>query len=121
VGRPAIDEARRADDQRLRDQGARIEELLEHLSGQVGPSAWPRVEELVARLVQLYGAGLERVLSLTREAGAMSPELASRLRTDELVASLLLVHDLDPAGGAARDQRIDVPLERLRARREADS
>jgi Fe-S cluster biogenesis protein NfuA/nitrite reductase/ring-hydroxylating ferredoxin subunit len=45
---------------------------------------------LVREVVGLYGAGLERIIR------AGDPGLAERLATDDLVASLLLVHGLHP-------------------------
>ena len=49
-----------------------------------------RAQQLVREVVGLYGAGLERIMRLGE------PGLAERLATDDLVASLLLVHGLHP-------------------------
>ena len=46
---------------------------------------------LVREVVGLYGAGLERIVALLGD-----PRLAEQLATDDLVASLLLVHGLHP-------------------------
>ena len=84
--------------------GERIELLLE-ASAAAGPVARERAEELVRLVVELYGAGLERVLDLTHEAGKLDDDLLAAFADDELVASLLLVHDLHPYGVQERIAR----------------
>jgi Fe-S cluster biogenesis protein NfuA/nitrite reductase/ring-hydroxylating ferredoxin subunit len=84
--------------------GERIEHLLE-ASSAAGPIARERSEELVRLVVELYGAGLERVLELAHAAGALSDDLLESLAADELVSSLLLVHGLHPYGVEDRVQR----------------
>jgi hypothetical protein len=81
------------DDHREAD---RIELLLEEIEALAAGPVWQRVEELAQRLVQLYGAGLERLLGHLGGANGLAPELADRLANDELVASLLLLHGLHP-------------------------
>lgn len=77
--------------------GDRIELLLE-ASAAAGPVARERAEELVRLVVELYGAGLERVLEIAHEAGALDDDLLAAFAADELVSSLLLVHGLHPYG-----------------------
>jgi Fe-S cluster biogenesis protein NfuA/nitrite reductase/ring-hydroxylating ferredoxin subunit len=84
--------------------GERIEHLLE-ASAAAGPIARERAEELVRLVVELYGAGLERVLELAYEADALDDDLLEALAADELVSSLLLVHGLHPYGVEERVQR----------------
>ena len=69
--------------------GDRIQTLLDSCAAG-GTAAQERAQQLVREVVGLYGAGLERIM----EAG--DPGLAERLATDDLVASLLLVHGLHP-------------------------
>jgi Fe-S cluster biogenesis protein NfuA len=85
------DERRDAPD--LRTTGDRIEVLIEQFHATTDPRIADRVDELLRLVTELYGAGLERVLELVRAA---APELIDRLVDDELVGSLLLVHDLHP-------------------------
>ena len=80
------------DETQWRAAGDRIQALLD-ASVANGPVAAERAEQLVGEVADLYGAGLERVL---RIASATDPGLLDRLTADELVASLLLVHDLHP-------------------------
>ena len=79
----------------LRATGERIDALLDAaaVGGQV---ARERAEELVRLVVDLYGAGLERLLDITYESGRLDDELLERLVADDLVASLLVVHGLHP-------------------------
>jgi Fe-S cluster biogenesis protein NfuA/nitrite reductase/ring-hydroxylating ferredoxin subunit len=84
------------EDEELRREGDRIEALLEEVSGMAGPQTLARVTELMQRMVRLYGAGLERMLGHARAAAASEASLEERLCADELVASLLLLHELHP-------------------------
>jgi Fe-S cluster biogenesis protein NfuA/nitrite reductase/ring-hydroxylating ferredoxin subunit len=84
--------------------GERIELLLE-ASAAAGPVARERAEELVRTVVELYGAGLERIMELAYESGALDDELLHALAGDELVSSLLLIHGLHPYGVQDRVER----------------
>ena len=79
----------------LRATGERIEALLEAASAG-GRVARERAEELVRLVVDLYGAGIERLLEIVDESGRLDDELLDRLAADDLVASLLAVHGLHP-------------------------
>jgi Fe-S cluster biogenesis protein NfuA len=79
----------------LRATGERIEVLLEAASAG-GRVARERAEELVRLVVDLYGAGLERLLEIAHESGRLDEALLDRLAADDLVASLLAVHGLHP-------------------------
>ena len=82
---PAVSDPRAA--------GERIEQLLDAL-GTGGPVARERAEELVRVVVDLYGAGLERLLGIV---GPVLPDTTvDELATDELVSGLLVVHGLHP-------------------------
>jgi Fe-S cluster biogenesis protein NfuA/nitrite reductase/ring-hydroxylating ferredoxin subunit len=93
-----------------RATGERIEQLLE-ASSAAGPVARERAEELVRVVVDLYGAGLERMLEIAYDAGALTDDLLDRLADDELVASLMLVHGLHPHDVHTRVERA---LEKVR-------
>jgi Fe-S cluster biogenesis protein NfuA/nitrite reductase/ring-hydroxylating ferredoxin subunit len=81
----------------LQSTGDRIEQLLGAMDS-TGPLARERAEELVRLVVDLYGSGLERLLEVVHDAGALSDDVLDRLAADELVAGLLLVHGLHPYG-----------------------
>jgi len=97
----------------LREHGARIERLMDEVRGMAGPSTWPRVEELLRLVVELYGAGLAHLLAHALEvAEPAGAALAERLARDELLASLLLLHGLHPV---PTRERVERAVERLRA------
>ncbi|MDT4988069.1 MAG: hypothetical protein QOI74_2163 [Micromonosporaceae bacterium] len=88
-------------EQDWRAAGERIETLIA-ASAAGGTVARERAEELVRLVADLYGAGLERLLDLVHEHGALTDEALDALAGDDLVASLLLVHGLHPYGVQAR-------------------
>jgi len=88
------------DDHDVRAAGDRVDRLLTDLGGLAGAAAVATAEELVRTLVGLYGAGLERVMEIVTEADAA--EALHRMTADDLVASLLIVHDLHPLTTAER-------------------
>ena len=93
--------------------GARVERLLDELAACAEPAVVERVRELVQRLVELYGAGLARVLAIARQdAPDGRGELVDRLGRDPLVGRLLLIHDLHPL---PVDARVTQAVERVRA------
>ncbi|GAB2474375.1 hypothetical protein GCM10027187_48390 [Streptosporangium sandarakinum] len=93
--------------------GERVEALLADLGAHADPATRARAEELVRALVELYGAGLERVVEAVVEAGAA--DVLHRLTGDDLVSGLLILHDLHPLGAA---ERAAAALERALAGRE---
>jgi Fe-S cluster biogenesis protein NfuA/nitrite reductase/ring-hydroxylating ferredoxin subunit len=94
----------------LRATGARIEALLEAASTG-GAVAHERAEELVRLVVDLYGAGLERLLEIAHDCGRLDDDLLDRLAADDLVAGLLAVHGLHPY---ALDTRVARALDGVR-------
>src|SRR5271170_3034372 len=90
-----------------RTAGDRIQTLLD-ASAASGAVAHERAEQLVRELTDLYGAGLERMMRLAVSA---NPELAETFADDQLVASLLMVHNLHPHG---IERRVSDALESVR-------
>jgi len=94
----------------LRATGDRIEEVLESLSTSLDRPTWEQVQDVVALVTDLYGGGLARILEVIDESdgqlwegqpgdgrpGIDRDDLVARLVDDDLVASLLVVHDLHP-------------------------
>jgi Fe-S cluster biogenesis protein NfuA/nitrite reductase/ring-hydroxylating ferredoxin subunit/phenylpyruvate tautomerase PptA (4-oxalocrotonate tautomerase family) len=70
---------------------ARVQELTGRLEDLDDPACRELAEELTAAVVQMYGAGLERIVELIED-----DETRDRLAADELVAGLLMIHDLHP-------------------------
>ncbi len=91
----------------LHSTGERINTLLE-ASAAGGVVARERAEELVRLVADLYGAGLERMLTILHETGRLDDDLLAALAGDDLVSSLLLVHDLHPYDVTTRvEQALD--------------
>jgi len=91
----------------LRATGDRIDVLLD-ASGAGGVVARERAEELVRLTADLYGAGIERILEILYDSGRLDDDVLSALAGDDLVASLLLVHDLHPYDVGTRvEQALD--------------
>jgi Fe-S cluster biogenesis protein NfuA/nitrite reductase/ring-hydroxylating ferredoxin subunit len=97
---------------RWRTAGDRIQILLDSCAAS-GAAAQERARELVREVVGLYGAGLARIMQLAQEGPLDGPGLglAERLATDDLVASLLLVHGLHPH---SVHRRVSDALDRVR-------
>jgi Fe-S cluster biogenesis protein NfuA/nitrite reductase/ring-hydroxylating ferredoxin subunit len=76
-----------------RSAGDRIQTLLDATSAG-GTVARERAEQLVREVVELYGAGLARIVATIGDQA--DPSMLDRLAADDLVASLLLVHGLHP-------------------------
>jgi Fe-S cluster biogenesis protein NfuA/nitrite reductase/ring-hydroxylating ferredoxin subunit len=86
----------------LEEAGERIEAALEDLSAIEDLRVRERALGALQLVVQLYGDALERVLEVV---GTTAPEALEPLTGDDLVASLLVVHDLHPEPVTLRVQR----------------
>jgi Fe-S cluster biogenesis protein NfuA/nitrite reductase/ring-hydroxylating ferredoxin subunit len=82
----------------------RVEELQQALEAAGDPAPPELLEELLSAVVQMYGAGLERILEALHEAGEGGQRIAAHLADDPLLATLLLIHDLHPVPLADRVQ-----------------
>jgi Fe-S cluster biogenesis protein NfuA/nitrite reductase/ring-hydroxylating ferredoxin subunit len=69
---------------------ARVQELTARLEDLDDPACRNLAEELTSAVVQMYGAGLERIVELA-DAGTRD-----EMSKDSLVAGLLMIHDLYP-------------------------
>ena len=74
----------------------RVQDLLGSLDEIADPVAQARVQELVGAVLELYGAGLERILGVIADAGEGAVHIRNALLDDGIVASLLLIHGLYP-------------------------
>lgn len=96
-------------------QPEQLVELVQELQARLdaaGEKA-PRglAEELVSAVVQMYGAGLERILNALLAAGDEGQRIAAGLAEDQLVATILLIHDLHPT---ALEDRVRGALDSVR-------
>jgi Fe-S cluster biogenesis protein NfuA/nitrite reductase/ring-hydroxylating ferredoxin subunit len=94
----------------LRAAGDRIEGLLQELGTVADPRVRANAEELVRLLMELYGSALARILEIVDDTGS-SDEIFDRLAADDLVASLLVLHELHPLN---IETRIARALDRVR-------
>lgn len=74
----------------------KIEELVHTIESSADPRVRASAVELMQSLMELHGAGIERMMEITFETGAAGREIIDRLADDDLVASLLLLYGLHP-------------------------
>jgi Fe-S cluster biogenesis protein NfuA/nitrite reductase/ring-hydroxylating ferredoxin subunit len=89
----------------------RIQDLQARLQASGDPATADVADQLVSAIVQMYGAGLERIVELLLDAGEEGRRIAHALSEDELVATLLLIHDLHPV---ALEERVQAALDSVR-------
>lgn len=93
-----------------------IEHLLSRIEASTDPSLRASVQELLQIVMDLHGAGLERMLELVAATGEGGAGTLQRLGRDELVGSLLILYGLHPADLETRvAQALDKIRHRLRA------
>ena len=85
-----------------------VDEMLQRLQDSASPVVAEQVEDLVRALSALYGAGLGRAVEIAVDHGG--EPLLRRLADDDLVGSLLAVHDLHPD---AVEQRVQAALDQV--------
>ena len=96
------------------DLAAGIDALLDDLAARAGAPARAAAEELVRRLMQFYGAGLEQLMATLDAAGG--PDLQRRVAANPLVGGLLALHDLHPVELSTRVRHaVDTARRRLGA------
>ena len=88
----------------------RVQELQERLDAAGDPATRELADELVSAIVQMYGAGLERIVAAARRGGD-GRRCRGRLADDPLVATLLMIHDLHPV---PLEERVHEALEQVR-------
>jgi Fe-S cluster biogenesis protein NfuA/nitrite reductase/ring-hydroxylating ferredoxin subunit len=89
----------------------RVQDLQERLDAAGDSPLRELADELVSAVVQMYGAGLERIVRALMSAGPAGEETARALAEDPMVATLLLIHDLHPV---PLEQRVQAALESVR-------
>jgi Fe-S cluster biogenesis protein NfuA/nitrite reductase/ring-hydroxylating ferredoxin subunit len=89
----------------------RVEELTAEVDRIADPQAQRVVEQLLGAVMDLYGEGLARIVSIVDEGGEGSEETRHRLADDGVVASLMLIHDLYPV---SLEQRVGEALDSVR-------
>jgi Fe-S cluster biogenesis protein NfuA/nitrite reductase/ring-hydroxylating ferredoxin subunit len=90
---------------------ARVQELQEQLEATGDAATREVADQLVSAVVQMYGAGLERIVELLAGAGEGGRRIAASLSEDDLVSTLLLIHDLHPV---PLSERVQAALDSVR-------
>lgn len=94
------------EEQQLTDHAARVEALLAEIESFPDPAVREQVVGIVQGLLALYGAGLTRIIESVGRSEERSPAaMLAALASDDLVAHLLLLHDLHPIDLEARVTR----------------
>lgn len=90
---------------------AEIEQLVNSISDIPDSGARSVCVELLTRLLELHGAGLERIVSMISQSGAAGADIVQRLTRDDLAASLLLLYGLHPTD---LETRVKQALDKVR-------
>ncbi len=73
-----------------------IEALVHQIENAPDPALTATAKDLVQSLMELHGAGIERMLEIVHQSAASGPSTIEALGRDELVRSLLLLYGLHP-------------------------
>ena len=92
----------------LQNQSKQVEEVLDEFAQAGDEVTLERAERLVRSVMGLYASGLARVVEVAEER---DPALVRALADDEVVGSLLVLHDLHPDDV---DTRVQAALDRVR-------
>lgn len=85
-----------ADKSNIQNQMQRVEELVEAIETWADPNLRAKAVELVQALMDFHGAGIDRMMEITAEAGAVGYAIFDDFAKDELVGNMLLLYGLHP-------------------------
>ena len=88
-----------------------IEELLRKIESASDPHVRSTAQELVQVVMELHGAGLERILDILQAGGEEGRSAIESLSRDDLVSSLLVLYGLHPR---SMEDRLTHALDKLR-------
>jgi hypothetical protein len=94
-----------AHEKEFRERIQEIGRLIAALDGIADEQARTSTRELVQLVMELHGAGIERMLEITFSQGAAGAEFIDHLAADPTVSSLLVLHGLHPEPMEARVQQ----------------
>lgn len=107
------------DDKDFQNRVEKIGQLVRDLETVADPAARAATKELVQLLMDMHGAGLERVMEIAFQSGELGERLIDELGQDPLVSSLLVLHGLHPDDLQTRVERklkqIDSKLHKMGA------
>jgi hypothetical protein len=90
-----------------------IEDLIREIESAGDPALLSKAKQLTQVVMDLHGAGLDRILELARASGEAGRDLVNRLGQDNLVSSLLVLHGIHPL---SFDDRVRKGVESVRLR-----
>jgi Fe-S cluster biogenesis protein NfuA len=99
------------DQKNFQPQTQKIERLLSTLESTSDPHLRAVATELMQSVMELHGAGLERMMEIVFESGASGGRIIQRFGEDELTSGLLLLYDLHPL---TMETRVVQALEKVR-------
>ena len=85
-----------ADNKNIQNQMQRVEELVAAIDTWADPNLRAKAVELVQSLMDFHGAGLDRMMEITAEKGAVGYEIFDDFAKDDLVGNMLLLYGLHP-------------------------
>jgi len=94
-----------ADDKDFQKRVQRIGGLVHDLETIADPASRAAAKELVQLLIDLQGAGFERVLDIIYKSAGAAEQLIDELAEDSLVGSLLVLHGIHPDDLQTRVQK----------------
>jgi Fe-S cluster biogenesis protein NfuA len=107
------------DDKDFQNRVQKIGQLVRDLETVADPAARAATKELVQLLMDMHGAGLERVMEIAFQSGEPGARLIDDLGQDPLVSSLLVLYGLHPDDLQTRVERklkqIDSKLHKMGA------
>lgn len=80
----------------IQERLARIEELIHAVDAIDDDKVRSQTRELIEALLEMQGAGLERLMEIIYDSGPAGQSMIDELGRDDLVSGLLLVHGLHP-------------------------
>lgn len=94
-----------ADNRDLQKSAQRIGTLVQELETIADPAARSRSKELVQLLLDLHGAGLERMLDIVFRSGDPGRQVIDEFGQDSLVSSLMVLYGIHPEDLQTRVER----------------
>ena len=94
-----------------------IEQLIRQIEATGDPSVRTAARELVQVVMELHGAGLERILEILGTSGEPGQSILGSMGRDDMVASLLVLYGLHPLSFEERiEQAIEKANRQMRSR-----
>lgn len=100
-------------DREFQKRAQRIGGLVQEIESIADPAVRKNTRELVQLLMDLHGAGLERILEIAFQSGEAGARIIDELGHDPLVSSLLVLYGIHPDDVQTR---VEEKLEQIRPR-----